>query len=182
MNERSSWLVREMYSGILGCPSPHKSPPDASSIKWAEQEHIRAFGLYLARCGLWIGTVLGLRLMTFHKSTRTQVRTSTQIEKQFWAHLKNVKVTWSKVKLSQQLFFQNLRLNCSLFYSIVKCRNSTDTNTTNWNTHRTVTIQEMYNLPIISYYEGWIWVLKWNIGPGENWLTANYLVFLTVFI
>ena len=28
MNERSSWLVREMHSGILGCPSPHKSPPD----------------------------------------------------------------------------------------------------------------------------------------------------------
>jgi len=38
----------EMHSGILGCP--HKSPLDASSIRGAEQNYIRGFELYLARC------------------------------------------------------------------------------------------------------------------------------------
>ncbi len=67
--------------GYLAASSSHKSPLDASLIKGAEQEHIQGFELYLARCELGIGTVLGRRLMTFHKSTRTQVQIRTHIEK-----------------------------------------------------------------------------------------------------
>ncbi len=74
---RVTWLVLKRL-----CSSSHKSPLDASLIKGAEQGHIRGFELYLARCELWIGTVLGRRLMTFHKSTRTQVQTRMHIEKQ----------------------------------------------------------------------------------------------------
>lgn len=50
-------------------------------IKGAEQEHIKEFELYLARCGLWIGTILGQRWMAVHKPTRTQVQTRLHIEK-----------------------------------------------------------------------------------------------------
>lgn len=51
-----------------------------------QQEHIRVFGLYLASCNFFYGKVLGLRLMMFSESTRTQVQTRMQIQKRLWHH------------------------------------------------------------------------------------------------
>ena len=45
------------------------------------REHSRVWSPYLARCVLGIGTVLGLRLMTYNEYASTQVQTRTQTEK-----------------------------------------------------------------------------------------------------
>jgi len=75
--------------GYLAVSHPQKSPLDASSVNGVDQENIRGFEMDLARCELLIGTVLGQWLMTFYKSTRTQVQTRMHIEKRplFLSHV-----------------------------------------------------------------------------------------------
>ena len=42
------------------------------------QEHLQVLRLHLTWCVLWIGTVIGLRLVMFHKNARTQVQSRTR--------------------------------------------------------------------------------------------------------
>ena len=76
-------LIRrcEMHSGISNGPKSAQVTTDASSIEWPVEEHIRNTSGYLTWCELWIGTVLGLRLMTFYENASTQVQKRTRIEK-----------------------------------------------------------------------------------------------------
>lgn len=62
----------KMHAGTT--PRSHKSAAKASEIKQARACK-NAFIAYLAECWLWIETVLGPWLMTFYKTTTTQIKT-----------------------------------------------------------------------------------------------------------
>jgi len=73
------WLVQGAFWDTW-LSQVHTSHLSASSVNGADQNHIWGFEVDMARCKLWIGTVLE-QWLTFHKSTRTQVQTRTHIEK-----------------------------------------------------------------------------------------------------
>ena len=52
-------------------------------------------------------------------------------------------------KLLKTFLSHNFRLNHIFSFGSVASRNNRDTKHNNWNTHMTLRIQEMYNLPIV---------------------------------
>lgn len=59
----------EMRSGTASCLKSTLVKSDTYLIKWVEQVHINAFGVYLAVCILGIGAVIGRRPATTYCSS-----------------------------------------------------------------------------------------------------------------